>query len=61
MYKEVTDSAWFRADRLWQWARQHPGTVMVGALLLAFLLVPHSQAKNRPIADFDADETPLFI
>ena len=50
-----------RPSRLWKWAWQHPGTVMVGAMLLAALLVPRPHVKNQPPIDIDADETPLFI
>lgn len=47
--------------RWWRWARQHPGTLLLGAMVLAVLLVPHPWTKHRPAADTDADETPLFI
>ncbi len=47
--------------RWWRWARQHPGTLLLGAMVLAVLLAPHPRAKNQPAADMDADETPLFI
>jgi hypothetical protein len=46
--------------RLWRWARQHRGFVMMSALLLAALVVPHRATPNRP-PDCDVDETPLFI
>jgi hypothetical protein len=47
--------------RWWRWARKHPGTLLLGAMVLTVLLVPHPWAKHRPAADTDADETPLFI
>jgi len=49
------------ASRWWRWARQHPGTLLLGAVVLAALLVPHPWTKHRPAAEADVDETPLFI
>ncbi len=61
MDRKEAHSKWFTPGRLWKWACQHPGTVMVGAMLLAALLVPRPHGKNRPPVDLDPDETPLFI
>jgi hypothetical protein len=47
-------------SRWWRWARKHPGTLLLGAVVLAAVLAPRSWAR-QPIADTDADETPLFI
>ena len=47
--------------RWWRWARQHPGALFLGAVVLAVLMAPHPQGKSRPATDLDADETPLFI
>jgi hypothetical protein len=50
----------FEPARWWRWARRHPGTLLVGAVVLAALLAP-PWARQQPVADTDADETPLFI
>lgn len=51
----------FEPRRWWRWARQHPGTMLLGAMVLAVLVVPYPWGKGRPAADLEADETPLFI
>ena len=55
------DFDWLPLDRLWKWTREHPGTVMMGALLLAALVFPHSKSTQVPAPDSDTDEAPLFI
>jgi len=47
--------------RWWRWVRQHPGTLLLGAMVLAVLLLPHPWTEHQAAADSDADETPLFI
>jgi hypothetical protein len=51
----------FEPSRWWGWARKHPGTLLLGAVVLAALLAPPAWARQQPVADTDADETPLFI
>ncbi len=50
-----------KPQRWWRWARQHPTAILFGALVLGVLIAPHPWSKNAPMADLDADETPLFI
>lgn len=50
-----------KPPRWWRWARKHPGTLLLGAMVLAVLLAPRPWAEHRAPADKDADETPLFI
>ena len=48
-------------EQIWQWTRRHPFTV-TGALVLATaLLLPRLRSAACPTADFDSDETPLFV
>ncbi len=61
MFNSKTLFGGFEASRWWRWARKHPGTLLLGAMVLAVLLAPHPRAKQQPTADTDADETPLFI
>ncbi|HEV2178057.1 MAG TPA: hypothetical protein VGW33_12800 [Terriglobia bacterium] len=56
-----SDSDLFSLDRLWKWVRQHPGSLVVGAALLAALLASRPRTTAPPSADTDAEETPLFI
>lgn len=46
---------------LWNWAQHHPGTVTVGALLLAAMLAAPVARKTPPPADLAAEDVPLFI
>jgi hypothetical protein len=48
-------------SRWWRWARRHPGTLLLGAAVLAALLAPPRWAGKQPVVDTDKDETPLFI
>jgi hypothetical protein len=48
-------------SRWWRWAREHPGTLLLGAMVLAALVAPPSWTRQQPVADTDPDETPLFI
>ena len=50
-----------KAPRWWRWALEHPGALVLGGMVLAVLLAPRPWAEHRPAADWDADETPLFI
>ena len=61
MFHSKTLFGGFSWPRWWRWARQHPGTVLLGAMVLAALLVPHPWTRQRAAADTDPDETPLFI
>ena len=48
-------------EQVWQWTKRHPFTV-TGALVLATaLLLPRLRSAARHTADFDSDETPLFV
>jgi hypothetical protein len=51
----------FEPSRWWRWARKHPGTLLLGAVVLAALLAPPRWARQETVADTDPDETPLFI
>ena len=51
----------FEPSRWWRWALKHPGTLLLGAMVLAALVAPSSWARQQPVADTDPDETPLFI
>ena len=56
------DSDLLSLDRLWNWARRHPGTLALGAAVLAAaLLTSHPKKSSQPSVDAEADETPLFI
>lgn len=46
---------------LWVWAQHHPGTLVVGALLVAALLAAPALRKSPPQADLAAEDVPLFI
>ena len=46
---------------LWVWAQHHPGTLVVGALLVAALLAAPAVRKNPPQVDLAAEDVPLFI
>jgi hypothetical protein len=43
------------------WAQQHPGTLVVGALLVAALLTAPAARKSPPQIDLAAEDVPLFI
>jgi len=45
----------------WRWARKHPGTLLLGAVVLAALVAPPLWTRQQPVVDTDPDETPLFI
>jgi hypothetical protein len=51
----------FELSRCWRWARKHPGALLLGAVILAALIAPPPWPRQQPVADTDADETPLFI
>jgi len=55
LWDELAPSRW------WRWARTHPGTLLLAGMVLAAVLAPRPWARQQPIADTDADETPLFI
>lgn len=46
---------------LWAWAQRHPGTLVVGALLVAALLAAPAARKGAPQVDVSAEDVPLFI
>ena len=56
-----TKNTLFDPIRWWKWARKHPGTLLLGAVLLTVLVLPQATTKRPPSPDLDADETPLFI
>jgi len=55
-------SPWSMALRpLLDWAQHHPGTLVVGALLVAALLAAPAARKSAPQVDVSAEDVPLFI
>ncbi|HUU13843.1 MAG TPA: hypothetical protein VM182_09045 [Terriglobia bacterium] len=46
---------------LFAWAQHHPGTLVVGALVVATLLAAPAVRKSPPHTDSAAEDVPLFI
>jgi len=61
MFNGKTLLGGFEPSRWWRWARDHPGTLFLGAMVLTALLALPPWARQKPVADTDPDETPLFI
>jgi len=61
MFNGKTLLGGFKPSRWWRWALKHPGTLLLGAMVLAALLAPPPWARQEPVADTHPDETPLFI
>ena len=61
MFNGKTLANEFEPSRWWRWAREHPGTLLLAAMVLAAVLAPRPWGRQQPVADTDADETPLFI
>ncbi len=45
---------------VWNWIRDHPGALVIGALFLAALLATPTH-RERPPADLTAEDVPLFV
>lgn len=52
---------WLTPGRIWGWACDHPGTIVLGALLVSALLAPLTCSPNDAACESDVDEAHLFV
>jgi len=58
---DIINNLGINLRNLFTWAQHHPGTLMVGALVVATLLAAPAVRKSPPHADSAAEDVPLFI
>ncbi len=58
---DIINNLGINLRNLFTWARHHPGTLVVGALVVAALLTAPAVRKSLPQADLAAEDVPLFI
>jgi hypothetical protein len=64
MYEQASDKPPIESERhtgWFNWAGRHPGVVLLGALVMAFLALQESPCHEDIERDTSDEEVPLFI